>query len=810
MTAQEQTHGDGAGLPSRVGPYRILSLLGEGSTSRVYLAEQAEPAREVALKLLRGIDLSSESRQRFRREAALLAPLEHPGIARLYAAGLIDDEKGPQPYLAIEYVRGGDLLSFARERALDLHGKLALMAAVCRAVHYAHTRGIVHRDLKPANILVDAHGQPKILDFGVARMIEDDGSQMTRVGQVLGTVPYMSAEQLAGGAERSDPRSDVYSLGVIAYELLSGRLPYPGLSKSTVIEAISMIRSGRAERLSRHVPATRGDIETVVMKAMATESSRRYGSAAEMAVDFERVIDQRPIEARAPGAAYVLGLFVRRHRGVSAALLVAALALIAGSAVSLRFAVLEGRARQEAETRALQLDASNAFVENILSASDPEAAQSRPRNLRDFLDAARLSLDSDLSMPPPVRAIAARTMALTYARSGDVERGLALIDQAQTAFDAAGNADAYTRDRLRLARAEILAAAGRYADALAQLQPLLRPEAPRDALALRQWIEARSQALSAVATLGRTREAADAAAPLRADAERLLGAGDKLSLAATAQQIELRHQLGDGAGALADYALLIPRLVENLGPNHPYTLQARLAQAAITREQGDLPQSEKLTRALMTDLNRELGPRHMLTITTQFMLAAALQSQHPESIEAVDLMRAVLAQYREQLGPDHHYTLSAMSALAVFLQKQNQLEEAADLSRQALDSAESQGFADGPEVLPKYNTYAQILMQLNRLDEACPRFESLVSRANKALGPSHLQTLTFAANEGECLSRAKKNVAAVSVLEPSREQALQHLGAAHPLTRLTTQRLASAYRALGRTLDAQRLEAAAP
>ena len=221
-------------LPAKIGPYRIRGLLGEGASGRVYLAAESDPPREVALKVLRAASLPAEAQLRFRREAELLARLEHPAIARLYAAGVADTEAGPLPWLAMERVQGRELLDYARSQSLSIERKLALLAEIGRAVHYAHSRGVVHRDLKPANILVDADGHPHVLDFGVSHMVREDAA-MTVDGQVLGTVPYMSTEQLAGSRTAGDPRSDVYALGVIAYELLSGVLPYPGLSKSTVL-----------------------------------------------------------------------------------------------------------------------------------------------------------------------------------------------------------------------------------------------------------------------------------------------------------------------------------------------------------------------------------------------------------------------------------------------------------------------------------------------------------------------------------------------------------------------------------------------
>lgn len=788
---------DASTLPRRIGRFDILGVLGEGASGRVYLAAERDPPREVALKVLRAASLPAAARQRFAREAELLARLEHPSIARLYSAGVVESEAGPLPYLAMERVHGRTLMDWAASRPPpDMDAKLAVLAAIGRAVHYAHSRGIVHRDLKPENILVDADGQPHVLDFGVAHLM-DDPHAGTIEGQVFGSVPYMSCEQLAGSRAEDDPRADVYALGVIGYQLLSGALPYPGLSDSPVIEAIALLRETRAERLSKRLPQARGDTETVVMKAMSAEATQRYGSAAELADDLERVRQRQPIAARPPTAGYVAGLFVRRHRALAAAIAFALAALVAGSVVSLRYGMREARARALAEARAAQLDASSAFIENILSASDPELLRGHPPSLRDYLDAARVALDNDRTLPPPARALAARTMALTYARSGDIAPALAQIEAAQTALDAAPAADAYTRDRLRMAHADVLAAAGRHADALAQLRPLLERARPADASAQRLWLEARSQAITSDAALGRGQDASAAIEPLRADAERLLGRDDRLTLAVVFQHAELRHQSGDGKGALAEYDALLPRQQATLGPFHPSTLSTRLAQAAIARELGDLAGSERLTRALLADTGRELGPRHPLSITARFMLAAVLQSRDAASREAVDLMQGVLAQYRDQLGDEHPYTLGAMSALAVFLQKQERFGEATALARQAVDVTERLGLADGPDTLPRYNAYALGLMELGRLQDACARFEALLPRARKALGEAHLQTIAYAANAGECLLRAGRPREALAILEPAHRLAVQQLGEAHPQTVLAAQRLAAANRALG-------------
>lgn len=211
--------------PTRIGPFRILGVLGEGSQGRVYRAEQDSPRREVALKVMRRGTRVAEDR--FRREIELLARLEHPGIARLYAAGEAELSDGTVAWFAMELVRGQALADYAK--SLDLRARLTLIAAIGHAVHHAHVRGVVHRDLKPANVLVDGEGQPKVLDFGMAHAALADETRMTAAGQVLGTIAYMPPEGLFGEAEQADARGDIYSLGVIAYELLCGQLPYPDL-----------------------------------------------------------------------------------------------------------------------------------------------------------------------------------------------------------------------------------------------------------------------------------------------------------------------------------------------------------------------------------------------------------------------------------------------------------------------------------------------------------------------------------------------------------------------------------------------------
>jgi len=326
-----------AATPDHIGRYRIVRLLGEGGMGAVYEAEQENPRRLVALKVVRHDLVLPELLKRFEQEAQVLGRLHHPGIAQIYDAAVAEDGR---PFFAMELIRGVPLDEYVRLQRLAPAARLDLMARVCDAVQHAHDQGIIHRDLKPSNILVEETGQPKVLDFGVARAT---GANMqvsmahTATGQLLGTLSYMSPEQVLGGPEGIDPRSDVYTLGVILFELLAGRLPYH-LQNLPVIEMARLICEEEPTRLGSIHLAFRGDIEIIAGKALEKDPKRRYASAAGLAADIQRQLHHEPILARPPSALYHLRQFVRRHKGLVASVLGIGAALLIGTVVSVLFA----------------------------------------------------------------------------------------------------------------------------------------------------------------------------------------------------------------------------------------------------------------------------------------------------------------------------------------------------------------------------------------------------------------------------------------------------------------------------------------
>jgi WD40 repeat protein/predicted Ser/Thr protein kinase len=364
----------GGVLPERIGRYRVKRVLASGGMGTVYEAEQEHPRRAVAVKVMRLGVVSRSALRRFEYESQILACLRHPAIAQVYEAGT-HGGAGGVPYFAMEYIQGARTIKeYAEDKRLSTRRRLELFAQVCDAIQHGHQRGIVHRDLKPGNILVDEAGQPKIIDFGIARVTETDltiATLQTGVGQLVGTLQYMSPEQCAGVSTEVDTRCDVYALGVVLYELLTGELPYD-LSSSSPFEAPRVIREQEPRRPSSISRALRGEVETIVLKALEKDKTRRYQSAAELASDIRRYLRGEPIEAKRDSALYVLKKTLGRYRRLAAAATLVVALIAAFGIVS--FIQAERNRRLAADERSARerADAASGQLRRELAASNIE------------------------------------------------------------------------------------------------------------------------------------------------------------------------------------------------------------------------------------------------------------------------------------------------------------------------------------------------------------------------------------------------------------------------------------------------------
>jgi serine/threonine protein kinase/Tfp pilus assembly protein PilF len=448
----------GRAIPASIGEYRIVGILGEGGMGIVYEAEQPSPRRHVALKVVRGVELVDELRLKlFEREAATLARLDHPNIGKIYQSGRTEEGRH---FFAMELVRGPDLAAWlaarpARPDRAEIELRLRLFRQIGDAVQYAHQRGVIHRDLKPSNIIVTEAGSQgagsearpalmaKILDFGLARITEEDvaATQVTEIGVIKGTLPYMAPEQARGEAGAIDVRTDVYALGVILYELLTGRRPY-AIDAASLLASVRVICEQRPESLGTHWPASfrlDPDLATIVATALEKEPDRRYASAAAFSEDLGRFLASQPILARPPSTMYQLRKLVARRKPLFATI-AAALLLLVVAAIGLSFLYLRAEtnlaraleAEQLARREQVTAERTSDFLVELFEEANPERTRGETVTARAVLDAGARRVGEELADEPLMKARLTHTLGQVYLSLGLAGEAERLTEQALT------------------------------------------------------------------------------------------------------------------------------------------------------------------------------------------------------------------------------------------------------------------------------------------------------------------------------------------------------------------------------------------
>ncbi|MGH8172115.1 MAG: protein kinase domain-containing protein, partial [Rhodanobacteraceae bacterium] len=420
---------DDSDAPTRIGPWRIIRELGAGGMGRVFLAERCDGEYEqhVALKLIRGELVSNASLARFVRERSILARLDHPGIATLVDGGV---EDGGRPWFAMQLVDGQPLPEYCRELHLGIEARLRLLIAACDAVAYAHRQLVVHCDLKPSNVLVDRRGQPRLLDFGIARLLEADGTpgSSTQTQARAMTPGYAAPEQLTG--KPISVASDVYALGAMLYELLTGQRPYSASEESPAAVAVAQLRS-EARHMSRVAASSmpfpsrrlRGDLDLIAARALRYDPAQRYAGADAFADDLRRYLDGRPIAARRGGTAYRVRRFIARHR---IAVSLAALA-IAGLIGATAFAWMQMR---DARGQAARAEVVRRFLVGVFDQASPDENKGQPITARQLLEKGEGRLDEALRRQPDLDADITALLGQLYIDVSDFDRAEVLLKRA--------------------------------------------------------------------------------------------------------------------------------------------------------------------------------------------------------------------------------------------------------------------------------------------------------------------------------------------------------------------------------------------
>ncbi len=407
---------EGTDLPRKIGGYSIRRQIASGGMGTVYEALQDHPRRTVAVKVMRQGVVSPEAARRFEYESQLLARLHHPGIAQVYEAGTHKDGEEEYPFFAMEYIPNAkSITDYAREKQSGIRERLELFVGVCDAVHHGHQKGIIHRDLKPGNILVDSGGNPRIIDFGVARATDSDmalATFQTQVGQIIGSLQYMSPEQFDADPHDLDTRSDVYALGVVLYELLVGTLPYD-LSGSNIYDAARVVKEQPAPRPRTNAPSIPVDVETILLKALEKDRDRRYQSAYGLAQDIRRYLGGEAIVARPPSMAYQLRIIARRNKPLSFAVAALFVVLVAGVTISTSMFLRAEEQRKIAEGQTEKAHAAVEFLGHALKTTIPSDWTVEP-TIADLLDGTAKRIDTAFEDDPGVEAQIRQTLGMGY------------------------------------------------------------------------------------------------------------------------------------------------------------------------------------------------------------------------------------------------------------------------------------------------------------------------------------------------------------------------------------------------------------
>lgn len=677
--------------PRVIGRYRILRLIGEGGMGIVYEAEQDLPRRIVALKIIKPGLATPELLRRFEQESQALGRLQHPGIAQVYEAGTADTGFGPQPYFAMEFIQGKNVKDYAEERNLNTRQCLEMVAKIADAVQHAHQRGLIHRDLKPANILVDETGQPKILDFGVARAIDSDtqATSQTDMGQLVGTLAYMSPEQVLGDPLGLDTRSDVYALGVILYELLAGRMPYTISRK--LDETIHVIREEDPARLSQISRNYRGDIETIVAKALEKDKERRYGSAAELAADITRYLKDDPIMARPPSAGYQIQKFARRHKTLVAGVAAVFVVLLAGIAASTWLAVRATNAEAEAgasRTQA-QRERDNAVTEKQRADNEAAIAQA----LNEFLEKDLLGMANPLTQ---AEASLAGQTAVTPNPNLTVRAALDLaaakIDKSEKPpFVQAGLHETIGGTYLSLGLVE---------EAQTQLELAVALRTREQGKEHPDSLKTMSDLAAVYAIRGNLSSAVDLLRRVLEGSRRTLGDENPLTRRAVKQLVDVckmnRPTLVLAETILAD---LVEHQRRTLGEDNPTTLESirflvDVLETDPRTNQRENPAAEAFLTALLAQQRRTLGNASPATLQSVRLLTG-VYSAHHKFAEAETLLKELLRDQHRILGSTHPATVSSVNLLAAIYLTQAKFEAAEALLVPLVPHATSTSFVNG-------------------------------------------------------------------------------------------------------------------
>jgi serine/threonine protein kinase/tetratricopeptide (TPR) repeat protein len=788
---------------ARIPGYTLLGELHRGGQGVVYRARQESTRRVVAVKLLHlGSFASARQRRRFEREVDLAASLDHPNVVTVYDSGRTE---AGELFLAMELVDGLPLDEHLRAAAPDVRARLRLFARICEAVHHAHQRGILHRDLKPGNILVDARGEPRVVDFGLAKPLEvaaGERSAQTLPGEFVGTLAYAAPEQLRDDEREVDVRSDVYGLGVILFEALTGGLPYD--VSGSLAAVVLRILEAEPARPSERVPGLDPELDAIVAKALEKRPEERYESVAALAADVRHHLAGEPVDARADSGWYVLRKRLRRHRVALAVAALVLAVLVTATVVSSVFWLRSTADRDVAIRERNHLREVRDFQSRMIAAANPYA-DGHTVTVAELLDSAARGLPGEYAGQPELRAELEAVVADSYAglrmwgRSGaHYEKAWGLLCELR------GERHASTleaRVGLLTARASELPGSG-VASELRDLVELCADELgsghPTTLAALTSLARLREDAgrLGEAETLYREVAARDEAA--RVDEHEHVAALQNLAGCLLAE-----GRAGEAEPILRD---AYDWQAEHLGPEHPATLTAANVLGQTWMRLGRLEEAESLLRETLETRRRLFGEESWVACASRNALGLCLLARGgPEAAEPV--LRDAVRYGRVALPPHHLELLRVQRSLAGALWELGRLEEAQALLEETSDALATHHGEEHPDALETRLGLGCVLQARHEFGDAAEVFEELLARCaeDEELAVFTAEVRLYL---GFSLSQLGLALEAEQCFRDGYEVLLEELGPEHPKTRAAREGLAGLFEQLGRFEEARRLRRA--
>ncbi len=770
-----QADGRSDAIPS-INDYEIKKVIGSGANGTVYLAHKQ--GQTVAIKVPNAW-LSDENLHRFKHEAELLARLDHPTVASIIDVGEYTLQGRSMPYIVMEYIDGQDIKSHCEQHQLNHKAKVELLLPVLDAIQHAHQNQVIHRDIKPENIVVDAKGNAKLIDFGIATLMQDATrslTQLTQTGAVIGTLSYMSPEQVSGD-KSLDSRSDIYSCGVVLYELLSGQLPHQ-INPAQFFAAVSSIIQDPARDITDHGVVINESLAAVVHQALAKKAQNRYQTALGFAQDLKRWLAHEPVLAQGRSRFFWLKQVAQKHKALVAGVSVAFLGMLGGMIFAISFAIKEKQAREQADLRAESNRQVVQFLNDLFVNADPAQALGETITVKQVVASANYSVNSELSEIPAVEAQIRLIL-------GNVNQAMELYEEAQAHYNKglaliSSEDDVYPElSTQKVVNLGHQTAYDQQLQLIQQLRPQLTELGRRNLLNTLSIEEAGIYAVN-----GKSEQAIKLLEQLKQEAQ-----------LDTEAQIAVDKHLGyiyrdQGAFELAIelFKRLANQAAERYGHNHPVTIDLRQEWALSLRKYNQLDQAIEIYQGVVADAEQSIGANSLTTLLARVNLAVAYMYAG-DFAQAETETAELLPKMINTIGPLHQYTLSLRNIRAGALDNLGRLDEAIAMYQSALDLFAISENKENPTVLTLRHNIATVYFKQEKYHEVALIYEALIPECQAKLGKENPQCVIFADAMAAAQIELGELQAAEQWLSYSNPALIKLFGADHPRVAASNRRL---------------------